>query len=150
MTAFNKAWTVLKYRNPYNNPVQNTPDENIQDENTPDGNTPDGNTPDGNMGLDSEEGGPYMRTPSTRSALADIYGRKEGTIGGPNTSDLAPKFNPFHPTYQFNPLRGGDAGRLVGAYEIDPRIQGYAKPKSKLDQPRRPESSVDGAYWRVN
>ena len=136
MTAFNKAWSVLKYRRgmPYgrkrNNPVQNTPVEN----------TPVENTPDGNMGLDSEEGGPYMRTPSTRSALADIYGRKEGTIGGPNTSDLAPKFNPFHPTYQFNPLRGGDAGRMVTAYEIDPRIQGYTKPKSKLDQPRRPES----------
>ena len=115
MTAFDKAWFVLKNEN---------------------------------MGLDQEEGGPYMRTPSTRSALADIYGRKEGTVGGPENFGVAPPFNPFHPTYRFNPLTRGDAGGLIHPSKIDPRVRGFAEESAKLVnsplvKPRQPDSQAD-------
>lgn len=100
------------------------------------------------MGLDQEEGGPYMRTPSTRSALADIYGRKEGTVGGPENFGVAPPFNPFHPTYRFNPLTRGDAGGLIHPSKIDPRVRGFAEESAKLVnsplvKPMQPESQAD-------
>ena len=115
MTAFDKAWSLLKNEN---------------------------------MGLDREEGGPYMRTPSTRSALADIYGRKEGTVGGPENFGVAPPFNPFHPTYRFNPLTRGDAGGLIHPSKIDPRVRGFAEESAKLVnnplvKPMQPESQTD-------
>lgn len=101
-----------------------------------------------NMGLDREEGGPYMRTPSTRSALADIYGRKEGTVGGPENFGVAPPFNPFHPTYRFNPLTRGDAGASIHPSKIDPRVRGFAEKSAKLlnnphVRPMQPRSQAD-------
>jgi len=166
MTAFDKAWSVLKYRNPYNKPVQNTPDENIQDENIQDENTPDEPS--------------YFRSTSTRSALADVHGDWDGVNRaqklnekGTNTMTLpggypggdAPEFNPFHPIYRFNPLRfprplestptidglvqDSEAGetktyragkRVKEGQEVDPRIAQYAtidpKPGQLTSLPR--------------
>ena len=169
MTAFNKAWAVLKYRNPYNKPVQNTPDENIQDEPS------------------------YFRSTSTRSALADVHGDWDGvnreqklnekgtntmTLPGGYPGGTAPEFNPFHPIYRFNPLRfprplestptidglvqEPEAGetktqragmRVKAGQEVDPRIARYAtidpKPGQLTSLPRSKEWIENDPFYTV-